>query len=115
MDNKLYNLTALREIVDNNENELKEMVQMFVDLSPSIHKDMKESLEENNFEKLSNLAHKLKSNFRLLEITELEDIARSIEMNSKKTADKQSLEELMNKINIILPEVINQIKKNELS
>lgn len=114
MEKKLYNLDTLSEIVDHDEKELKEMLQMFIELSPSIQEEMIEAHEEYNYKKLSNLAHKLKSNLRLLEIDELVDVARSIEKKSKDATDRQGIDELMDKINKTLPDIVSQIKTDEL-
>lgn len=111
MEKQLYNLQSLREIVDNDEEEVKEMVQMFLDLAPATHSEMKEAYEEKNFEELGKLAHKLKTSIRLMEIAELEEEVLAVEKNSKENRNLNELGQLMDKINDVLPKAICQIRE----
>lgn len=114
MEEKLYNLESLNEIVDNDQEEVKEMLQMFLDLAPATLTEMQEAYQEQNYEELGKLAHKLKSSLRLMEIKKLEPVILAIEKDSKEKRNLKNLDALMNELNELLPKAIEQIRENEL-
>lgn len=114
MDEKLYNLTSLKESVDNDPEEVREMLQLFIDLGLDTLRNMEEVYQDQNYEELGKLAHRMKSSIRLLEIDSLEPVILSIEKNSKEKRNLDQMDSLMKKVSDVLPEVISQIKSEEL-
>ena len=114
MEDKLYDLESLRKLLNQDNEEIQEMINMFLDIAPSTLSDMKEAYSEQNFEELGKLAHKLKGNIRLLNIYSLEDTILNLEKYSKENRNLDEIEKLMNKLDETLPKVIDQIQTNEL-
>ncbi len=115
MEEKLYNLGSLKEIVDHDREEIIEMLEMFLDLAPATLAEMQEAYQEQNYEELGKLAHKLKSSLRLMEINVLEPVILAIEKDSKEKRNLENLDMFMNKLNEILPKAIRQIRENEMN
>lgn len=76
-------LTYLRSISNNNEDFVKEMMQTFVQSIPGVLTEMKQCLNDENWEKLSKLAHQIKPSFTLLGVHELKNTILFIEENGK--------------------------------
>ncbi|MFO8053913.1 MAG: Hpt domain-containing protein [Bacteroidales bacterium] len=115
MENQLYNLTTLKEMIGNDPGEIREIIGMFVESAPSTLSEMQEAYAAKDYESLGNLAHRLKTNLRLMNIESLETPILIIEKNSKEKQDLVELSTMMEKLNKILPAAIEQIRENELS
>jgi PAS domain S-box-containing protein len=76
-------LTYLRSVSDNNEEFIKEMIQTFVQTIPEVLNEMETCLKENNWDRLSRLAHQIKPSFTLLGIHDSRENILFIEMNAK--------------------------------
>jgi len=91
-DNKAgVDLTYLRSASDNNEEFLREMIQTFVQTIPSVLKEMEACLSNNNWERLSRLAHQIKPTFSLMGIESMRKTVFYIEQNADGTKDLQQL------------------------
>ncbi|MFW6020263.1 MAG: Hpt domain-containing protein [Bacteroidales bacterium] len=114
MDEKLYNLDSLRKLLNDDTEEVEEMIQMFTEIAPSTLSEMQEAYEEENFEELGKLAHKLKGNLRLLNIHSLDETMLNLEKCSKEMRNLDKVNPLMQKLHATLPKVIEQLRNNEL-
>jgi PAS domain S-box-containing protein len=86
-----FDLAYLRSVSDNNEEFLQEMIQTFVQSIPPVLKEMKTSLSEKNWKKLSRLAHQIKPSFTLMGMDALRKTVLYIEENAQQ---KSKLREL---------------------
>lgn len=114
MEEKLYNLDPLIDNVNNDQEELQEILYMFLELVPDTLSQMETAYRDQNYDELSRLANKMKTSLKLLEIKSLESEVLIIEKNS---IEKRNLDELDKKMKILkqtLPEVLEQIKSSEL-
>jgi PAS domain S-box-containing protein len=86
-----FDLTYLRSISNNNEDFVKEMIQTFVQSVPGVLIEMKRCVEQNNWEKLSKLAHQIKPSFTLLGVHDLRNTIVFIEENGKNNTNVAEL------------------------
>jgi PAS domain S-box-containing protein len=87
-----FDLSYLRSISNNNEEFIQEMMQTFVQTMPGVLDQMRESLVDKNYEKISRLAHQVKPSFTLLGIHDQRPNILFIEENGKA---KTSISELV--------------------
>lgn len=82
-----FDLQYLREVSGNNEEFIREMIQTFVDTIPNILTDMSRSLETQDWEKVSRLAHQIKPSLTLMGLSGLKDTILFIEEHGKKQTE----------------------------
>ena len=76
-----FDLAYLRSISDDNHEFLQEMLQTFVESIPPVLREMEAAVNEENWKKLSRLAHQIKPSFSLMGMTALRKTVVSIEQN----------------------------------
>lgn len=86
-----FDLAYLRSISDNNQEFLQEMVQTFIQSIPPVLKEMGDSLAQNDWYKLSRLAHQIKPSFSLMGMDSLRKTVFYIEENAGKQSDLTKL------------------------
>ncbi|HEU5147389.1 MAG TPA: ATP-binding protein [Chryseosolibacter sp.] len=77
-----FDLAYLRSISDNNRDFLQEMIDTFVQSIPPVLQEMQQSLKDENWKKLSRLAHQIKPSFSLLGMETLRKTVFYIEENA---------------------------------
>jgi len=83
LNKRLTNLDFLKEISENNDQFFREFIQMFLNNTPKSIEDMKAALENSDWEKLSQAAHKAKPSFNYIGLKELSQTAGKIEEYAK--------------------------------
>lgn len=86
-----FDFSYLRSISNNNEDFIREMVQTFVQTMPGIMEEMNSCVRENDWAKLSRLAHQIKPSFTLMGIHDLRATILFMEENGR---DNTNLNEL---------------------
>ncbi len=76
---KLYDLTMIRSVSGGDESFIKKMVALFTETVPQNVSELKVACENENWEQVSKLAHKLKSTVDSMGIISLKTIIRSVE------------------------------------
>jgi len=69
------------------------MVQTFVSSVPQVLLEMEQSLKDEDWEKVSNLAHKIKPTFTLMGLDDLKNSIVFIEVNGGKRTDLHEVRE----------------------
>ncbi|RYY34538.1 MAG: PAS domain-containing sensor histidine kinase [Sphingobacteriaceae bacterium] len=97
---KLYDLTMIETISKNNEAFVNKMIVMFCDVTGQDIDKMKEAAQQENWETVSQLAHKLKSTVGNMGVSSLKDIVRELEL-SKSDNPNALIAELDEKMNLV--------------
>ncbi|NJO03941.1 MAG: Hpt domain-containing protein [Bacteroidia bacterium] len=110
---QLYDLSKLRKMVDNDQEMINKMIDMFLKNTPDLLNEMKAFWHKGEIERLSKLAHKLKSSINLMGISTLYDNIRSIEKFAAESNPEQQaqLPDLMKELNEIMEKVLVQIRQ----
>ena len=87
-----FDLTYLRNMSNNNEEFIRDIMQTFAQTVPPILNDMKEAMRGKNWERLGKLAHQIKPSFMLLGISHLRSAILFIEEQGR---DKKDLPQLI--------------------
>ncbi len=109
---KLYNLSIIKDIAQGDESFVKSLLQIFIDTVPTNCTELVEALSKGNLQEASELAHKLKSSVDTLQIVTIADDIRSIESNSKAEKNQALMQQLAIKIKNTINEVIAQFRIN---
>ncbi len=107
---KLYDLTHLISMVGKDEG-LKKMLIIFLESTPKILNELIEDYEKNNFEKIAQNAHKMKSSIDMMRIHSLSDDIRKIDKTDKVFDNIDNLPQIIEKIRTILNQVFINLKK----
>ncbi len=115
MKSKAYNLDYIKESFNNDEDEILEIIDMFMEMVPSSILQMKDSLAKQKQEELKKTAHKLKTSFMLFQSEGALEIAKGFELGRYDLLESHtSIFELEKIVNEIV-ESLKQEKKTLLS
>jgi PAS domain S-box-containing protein len=92
---KLTNLAYLRSVSDFDDQFVIDMVKSFVEKTPRLLNDLEKAAEEENWQQVGSLAHKLKPNLTFMGIESLKHLVLDVELSGK---DLQHLENLAEKV-----------------
>ncbi|MDW7690511.1 PAS domain S-box protein [Flammeovirgaceae bacterium SG7u.111] len=106
----MYDLSKLQSNVNQNTAFLNKMIQIFIDDTPEVLRSLEEALKENNLQKMSEIAHKLKSTIDLLKINLLKEPIRQIERYKENNLQREDLEEKVAYTKTICTNVIEELK-----
>ncbi|GJM33343.1 MAG: hypothetical protein DHS20C18_23440 [Saprospiraceae bacterium] len=109
-------LSYLERMTSGNEKFIVDMLQIFLDMFPQAMRAMKLSLDNKNAKDLYQVAHKMKSSFRILGNNELIELATLVDKESVvETPDWDRLNKDVNRMislgELAIPEVKNVIAK----
>jgi HPt (histidine-containing phosphotransfer) domain-containing protein len=110
-----FDLAYLRNISDNNQDFLQEMIQTFVQSIPPVLKEMEQALTDRNWKKLSLLAHQIKPSFTLLGI---EVLRKTVFLIEEHADQKTGLAELVSTTQSFIQDckkVVADLKKEIIS
>ena len=107
---KSYDLKQLEELSSGNSEFVLEIVKVFLSDVPKQLKNMKSSFNENDFNELTRIAHKLKPSIDLLGINSIAEDIRTIESYSKKGININQLSNVIVNIQTTLNKTIEELK-----
>jgi HPt (histidine-containing phosphotransfer) domain-containing protein len=106
---KKNDLLALGEMVNNDKNELKKLLGMFLETTPPALSEMESLLQDKNYQKISKLVHKMKPSVTLMKMKELIPLMPDIE--NYESVPVVELEGDIRKYILLMSEVVELIKK----
>lgn len=109
---KLYDLSLVNEIADNNQDFIKTLLQIYLDTIPATSKELLHELSLHNWEQAGKLAHKLKSTIDTMLIVSIKDDIRTIEHCGKTKERTHLMLPLAQKVDAIIHQVANDFKKD---
>ena len=112
---QLYSLVLLKEMSRGDSKFLTKMLELFVSSIPENIKDLKIGLEENDYEKIKQIIHKIKPMISNLKIENLYLTIKKIESFTKDIDQEKQLKKLVTEVIDILSKTCIQIKENELN
>ncbi len=106
----LYDLSMVRSVSGGDEGFINKMVQLFIETVPPGVKDLKEAHDQQEWQRMGKIAHKLKSTVDSMGIVSLKDDIRLIEHNGKHEKDTSTLLPYINRVTTIINDCILQLK-----
>ena len=113
MNNKenYYDLSFLNQMMSNDKKEVTRMIKIFLETAPEILSKLNQGLSNNDMTDVHQYAHKLKSSIDIFKITELTDVIREIEKNSKENNNLNDIPSHIEKVNQVIEKVLVDIDK----
>jgi HPt (histidine-containing phosphotransfer) domain-containing protein len=111
-DNKLYDLGKLNEMLGDDAEEVRNLLNIFVSITPVSLQSMNEGYEEDDAKKIATYAHKMKASLAILDIDALFDIVRKIDKQDKvEDIRQEELDKIISTMNQVINEVIDQLRE----
>jgi HPt (histidine-containing phosphotransfer) domain-containing protein len=107
---KLFDLKQMEDIADGNREFLTAMSKIYIDNSPATSTMLVEATAAAEWDKVSKLAHKLKSTIDSLNMHSIRGDIRSIEMDAKNKVNTDGLKLLALKVDRVIKAVAEQLK-----
>jgi hypothetical protein len=106
---KNYSREKLSQMMDGNQNEVNELMTIFIKMAPIMLEDMLNYMKNDNWPECGNIAHKLRSSTGLWDINILDDDIHFVEKYGLKSENTIEISEKINHINQVLKKVIEQM------
>jgi YesN/AraC family two-component response regulator len=107
---KLYDLKQVEEIALGNTEFILSLVNIFLVTIPLACNEMVEASKVDQWDKVSKLAHKLKSTIDTLDIACIRTDIRTIELDAKKEINLGSIKKLIIKVNKVIQATAEQLR-----
>jgi PAS domain S-box-containing protein len=108
-----YNLKYLREVSNNNQEFINEMLQTFIRTIPPILDDMAANAMTENWQVVGSLAHQIKPSFVLMGADKLRDGIIEIERSAKENLNIGILKETVDDFRARCLEIINSLREEQ--
>jgi HPt (histidine-containing phosphotransfer) domain-containing protein len=90
-DNIIIDLTYLKEVASENVEFMVDMIDLFMEQTPSYTQDLKNAIDQKNWEKIAQTAHKLKPTFTFMGIEAGRDLMSTIEHRAREKEDFEGI------------------------
>lgn len=107
----LYDLSMIESISGGDQQFIKQMVKLFLDNMPQNIEILKRSVEDENWEQMWKTAHKMKSTIDSLNIVELKQEIRAIELSGKKLEGLELIPSIVQKVEKVLQDCMDDLQK----
>jgi HPt (histidine-containing phosphotransfer) domain-containing protein len=106
----LYDLSNLEMISRGDRNFIHKMLDLFIGTIPAAVSDMRLALDEDNFVKVGELAHRIKPSVTNLCIASVEEDVRALENMARTGMDKETAGKKLDTITAIMDEVVRSMR-----
>ena len=107
-----YDITDIKTISRGNQDFINKMLKMFVDQTPAHIEEMKLRYEAKDYQRLGEVAHKIKPTIDSMGINSIKTTIREVEKIGKTGVDAHLLPDLLRQIEYALTMAIKAIKKD---
>lgn len=113
MDKNLsYDLDYLKEISNNDQAFLEDMVHTFIENTPDALNEMRQFMENKDWQKLGKSAHKFAPSVQFIGVQEIVNDLDVLEEHAMKEKNIDTIPELMNKVENSCNHIIALLKKD---
>lgn len=107
----LYDLSMIESISGGDQQFIKQMVKLFLDNMPQNIEILKRAVEDEDWEQMWKTAHKMKSTIDSLNIVELKQEIRTIELSGKKLEGLELIPSIVQKVEKVLNDCMDDLQK----
>ncbi len=111
MVKKKDKLFLLRAFLGDDTQQIKEMLELFLENIPNDLKELNLYCEKDDVENVRKSAHKLKSSVKLFGLKEVGEILQKMEILSKENPPKSQLKTLMTQVNQLMAHELKLLRK----
>ena len=109
---KLYDLTMIHGLSGGDEGFIRQMVELFIDTMPTSTQELQTALDQQQWDTLGKLAHKLKSTTGSMGMDSIKEEVKAVEQNCKKSENLEQTPVLVNKMILVINQTVSQLKKD---
>jgi len=109
-EEKLYDLKQLEEIAAGNQDFLISLARIYLNTVPQNSAELVEASKANEWDKVSKLAHKLKSTVDTMNLDCIKIDIRTLEVDAKNKVNKDALKTLALKVDNVIQTVARQLQ-----
>ena len=106
----LYDLSMVRSVSGGDEAFIRKMVLLFIETVPPGLSDLSAAFNEQDWQRVSKVAHKLKSTIDSMGITALKSEIRFVEINAKQETQTDTIGEMIELVKSVIQACIGQLK-----
>ena len=107
---RLYDLSMVQSVSGGDEGFIKKMVALFIETVPQNVQDLKNALQEENWDQVGKTAHKLKSTIDSMGIKSIRQEIRTVEANARQKESLDQVAPLVATIDSVITECIGQLR-----
>ena len=111
MSESLYNSKLLLDMMDGNRQEVRDLAEMLFDLGPRMLQEINSYINDGEWKKAGDVAHKLKSSLRLWQMKKLVDLVLFIETNGRNNTRLDEILPIFNQLESGFNKALIEIKK----
>ncbi len=111
MAKKKDKLFLLRAYLGDDSQQIKEMLELFLENIPNDLKELNLFCEKNDVENIRKTAHRLKSSVRLFGLNQVGEILQKMETLSEENSTKNKLETLARQVNQLMEHELELLGK----
>ena len=108
----IYNLDKINEMAEGDEDFVNSVISVFLEEVPQDLQDLENALAQNDYEKVYQLAHKIKPNVDLLGMEQTRAAALEIETLGKNSANISEIEKVFPILKKDIDQVVSELKKD---
>jgi len=105
------NLTPLKQLSNNDQAFIAEIIQLYLQQSPSFIRNMQQYVQQQNWTQLQKTAHRFKSSLQAIGATDMKVLATNIEMCTNCAANKCKLEKTIHQLNVFNNIALRELKR----
>lgn len=109
---EIVDLAYIKEMTDGEESAMEEMIDIFIEQAPEFISQLKDNLNDKNWEELAGIAHQAKSSYAVMGMEETAAILKDIELDAKKQHNVQLFVKKIEKVENDCNQAINELKTN---
>ncbi len=110
----IVDLSYLKDISDNDEEFVKEMIQSFMENSPLMITQIKKAADNLDWEEVGKIAHKIKPSIVFMGINSIKDVVETIESNGLKNKNTDKIPSLIEKLEAACIQANEELKKEKV-
>jgi len=108
---RLYDLSMVQSVSGGDESFIKKMVALFIETVPQNMQDLKNALQEENWDQVGKTAHKLKSTIDSMGIKSIRQEIRTVEANARAKESLDQVAPLVATVDNVIRECIGQLQE----
>ncbi len=103
------NLSKLRSYVGDSDSDVKDMINLFLQIIPQQKEKLQKAIQERNWGNLNYTAHQIKPSLDILGLSEAKEKAKVIETLAKTGTEEKLMKQLVDELSQELEDVCNEL------
>ena len=109
---KLYDLSMIHGLSGGDAAFIRQMVELFVETMPASTRELQGTLDQQQWEAMGKVVHKLKSTTGSMGMNSIKDEVKAVEHNCKKNENLDETPQLVRKVILVINQTVAQLRKD---